>query len=149
MGQHAEKARDYFLEGYNCAQAVACAYADEMGMTEEQAALLASGFGGGMGRMREVCGAVSGAVLVYSQLRGYTDPEDQIAKTHHYARVQQFCLAFQEKWDSIVCRNLLAGLDAAKDTSPVPDARTPEYYKTRPCVRFVETAAQLLEDMLV
>ena len=74
MGQHAEKARDYFLEGYNCAQAVACAYADEMGMTEEQAALLASGFGGGMGRMREVCGAVSGAVLVYSQLRGYTDP---------------------------------------------------------------------------
>ena len=92
---------------------------------------------------------MSGAVLVYSQLRGYTDPEDQIAKTHHYARVQQLCLAFQEKWDSIVCRNLLAGLDAAKDTSPVPDARTPEYYKTRPCVRFVETAAQLLEDMLV
>ena len=149
MGLHAEKARNYFLEGYNCAQSVACAYADEMDMTEEQAAKLASGFGGGMGRMREVCGAVSGAVLVYSRLHGYSDPEDQIAKAHHYARVQQICLAFQEKWNTIICRDLLAGLDAAKDTSPAPDARTPEYYRTRPCVRFVETAAQLLEDMLL
>ena len=138
-----------FKNGYNCAQAVLLAFSDELEIDEKTLALISSSFGGGMGRMREVCGAVSGAVLVYSQLRGYTDPEDQIAKTHHYARVQQLCLAFQEKWDSIVCRNLLAGLDAAKDTSPVPDARTPEYYKTRPCVRFVETAAQLLEDMLV
>ena len=149
MERHDERAYELFLSGCNCAQAVLLAFAPDAGLTEQQALRVASSFGGGIGGMREVCGAVSGAVLVYSQLRGYTDPEDQIAKTHHYARVQQLCLAFQEKWDTIVCRNLLAGLDAAKDTSPVPDARTPEYYKTRPCVRFVETAAQLLEDMLV
>lgn len=97
MATHAEKARDNFLAGYNCAQAVACAFAEEMGMTVDQAARLASGFGGGFGRMREVCGAVSGAVLVYNCLHGYCDPEDPLEKSHHYGRVMRFCLAFQEK----------------------------------------------------
>lgn len=148
MGIHAEKARDNFLAGYNCAQSVACAYAEEMGMTAEQAARLASGFGGGIGKMRQACGAVTGAVMVYSCLRGYDDCEDSVAKAQHYARVQQFCLTFQERWGSIVCRELLAGLELKHEDTPAPEARTPEYYRTRPCVRFVESAAELLEEML-
>ncbi len=148
MANHAEKARDNFLAGYNCAQAVACAFADDMKLTEEQVARLASGFGGGIGKMRQACGAVTGAVMVYSYLRGYSDPEDPTAKAQHYARVQQFCLAFQEKWNSIICRDLLAGLQLKHEDTSAPEARTPEYYKTRPCARFVECAAQLLEDML-
>ena len=148
MATHAENARDNFLAGYNCAQALACAFAEEMGMTVDQAARLASGFGGGFGRMREVCGAVSGAVLVYNWLHGYCNPEDPLEKSHHYGRVMRFCLAFQEKWNSMICRELLAGLELKNEGSPVPEARTPEYYKTRPCVRFVGSAAQLLEEML-
>lgn len=148
MKDHALAARELFLMGYSCAQAVACAFADEMSMDMETAAKLAASFGGGMGRLREVCGAVSGALIVLGALKGYADPEDPDAKMAHYARVQDFAARFRAKHETIICRELLAGLEAAKSTDPRAEARTPEYYRTRPCVRFVETAAGILEEML-
>ena len=142
MGQHAEKARDYFLEGYNCAQAVACAYADEMGMTEEQAALLASGFGGGMARMREVCGAVSGMFMAAGLLYGSSGLSHE-EKAAHYVRLQALAAQFREKNGSILCRELLSGVKT--DGSPLPQRRTAEYYQKRPCAQLVSDAAQILE----
>ena len=148
MKNHGEAAAEYFKAGYNCAQAVACAFAEEMGMDIETAAKLTSSFGGGMGRLREVCGAVSGALFVLGALRGYTDPQSPQAKTELYTRVQDFAARFKEKHGTIICRELLAGLDAAQSTSPVAEPRTPEFYKKRPCVRFVESAGSILDEML-
>ena len=148
MKNHAETARDNFVKGYNCAQAVACAFCEELGMNEATAARLSSSFGGGMGKMREVCGAVSGALFVLGGLKGYSDPEATTGKTEHYARVQEFARRFREKHETIICRELLKNLELKKENTPEPEARTPEYYRTRPCARFVETAAQVLEDML-
>lgn len=148
MKNHAELARDNFLKGYNCAQAVAIAFSEEMGMGEEQLAKLASSFGGGFGKMREVCGAVSGAMLVYGALRGNSDPEDPVAKKEHYANVRDFASRFKAEHETIICRELLHNIGLKKESGGDPEDRTPEYYRTRPCVRFVETAATILEQML-
>ena len=148
MKNHAELARDNFLKGYNCAQAVAIAFSEEMGMGEEQLAKLASSFGGGFGKMREVCGAVSGAMLVYGALRGNSDPEDPVAKKEHYANVRAFADRFKAEHETIICRELLNNIGLKKESGGDPEERTPEYYRTRPCVRFVETAATILEQML-
>ena len=94
---HAEEAKRLFLEGYNCAQAVFCAFCDLTGLDVDAAARMASSFGGGMGRLREVCGAVSGALLALGMLRGYDDPHDPGAKAAHYRRVQEFARRFREK----------------------------------------------------
>ena len=148
MKDHARLAHENFKRGYNCAQAVAIAFADEMGMSETELAKLASSFGGGMGKMREVCGAVSGALLVYGALRGNSDPEDGEAKKQHFARVQEFAARFKAEHETIICRELLHNIGLKKDIGGDPEERTPEYYRTRPCVRFVETAATILEQML-
>ena len=148
MKNHAELARDNFLKGYNCAQAVAIAFSEEMGMGEEQLAKLASSFGGGFGKMREVCGAVSGAMLVYGALRGNSDPEDPVAKKEHYANVRAFADRFKAEHETIICRELLHNIGLKKESGGDPEDRTPEYYRTRPGVRFVETAATILEQML-
>ena len=148
MKDHARLAHENFKRGYNCAQAVAIAFADEMGMSETELAKLASSFGGGMGKMREVCGAVSGALLVYGALRGNSDPEDGEAKKQHYARVQEFAARFKAEHETIICRELLHNIGLKKESGGDPEDRTPEYYRTRPCVRFVETAATILEQML-
>ena len=148
MKDHARLAHENFKRGYNCAQAVAIAFADEMGMSETELAKLASSFGGGMGKMREVCGAVSGALLVYGALRGNSDPEDGEAKKQHYARVQEFAARFKAEHETIICRELLKNIALKKDAGGDPEERTPEYYRTRPCVRFVETAATILAQML-
>lgn len=136
----AEKAAELFVNGYNCAQAVAAAFADLMGMTQEQAAKMTSGFGGGFGRQREVCGAVSGMCLVYSALYGYEvpNPDRQMAV---YSDIQALCGQFKEKAGSIVCRDILKN----PPSDPVPSARTEEYYAQRPCVRMVYTAADILD----
>lgn len=146
MRDHKEKARELFVEGYNCAQAVFGAFCDVMGMDEETALKMASSFGAGMGRMREVCGACSGMFMVCGVLYGYSDSKDQKAKTEHYALIQKMAEQFREKHGTIVCRELLAGLKT--DTSPVPEARTAEYYKVRPCLRFVETAAEIMDGII-
>lgn len=148
MKDHAKLAHDYFKQGYNCAQAVALAFSEELGMDEAAVARLASSFGGGMGKLREVCGAVSGALMVYGALRGCDDPADSKAKAAHYAHVQDFAARFKAEHETIICRELLKNLSLKKEHTSAPEERTEEYYRVRPCVRFVETAAQVLEDML-
>ena len=118
---HVERAVELFVEGYNCAQAVAAAFGDLTGLDEKTAARMASCFGGGMGRMREVCGAVSGALMVLGIAEGYSEPKDTAAKSIHYARVREFADRFKEKCTqggqcgSIVCRDLLAGASLSNE----------------------------------
>lgn len=146
MDTHGEQARAYFLEGYNCAQAVLLAFHEELGIEKETAARLASSFGGGMGRLREVCGAVSGMFLAAGLLYGYSDPMDTAGKTAQYQRVQTLAHGFTEQNGTILCRELL-GLDHHAD-APVPSARTQEYYQKRPCADLVSDAAELLAHMI-
>lgn len=148
MKDHAALAREGFIRGYNCAQAVACAFCEELNMEEATVAKMVSGFGGGFGKLREVCGAVSGAVFVLSALKGYDDPAATSEKSAHYLLVQEFASRFKAAHDTLICRELLKNLSQEKVNSPQPQPRTPEYYHTRPCVRFVETAAQIVDELL-
>ena len=143
---HAETARTLFLQGYNCAQAVVCAFDDVTGLDRETSARLASSFGGGMGRLREVCGTVSGALLVLGLLLGYADPKDMQAKTDHYHLVQEYARRFKELNGSIICRELLKGVTTKPGSEP--EERTPEYYASRPCLRIVGEAAQIADELL-
>ncbi len=143
---HVKRARDLFLEGYNCSQAVFCAFDDLTGFNLSESARLASSFGGGMGRLREVCGTVSGALLVLGLLQGYDDPGDMEAKKNHYHLVQDFAARFKEKNGTIICRELLK--DTKVKAGNEPEGRTPEFYASRPCLRLVEEAADILEEML-
>lgn len=140
---HGEKAKKYFEQGYNCAQAVTLAFAEEMGLEPEQAAKMASSFGGGLGRLREVCGCMSGMALAAGALYGYSDPEAKEEKADHYALIQKLAGEFKERNGSIICRELLAGIN--NDTNPVPEARTDSYYKKRPCAELAYMAAEILE----
>ena len=141
---HGIKAAELFLGGYNCAQAVAVAFCDLTGLEEKQAAKMASAFGGGMGRLREVCGAVSGMLLVLGILEGYDDPTDDAAKKALYSRVQELAREFREENGSIICRELLDNPPA--DPNPTP--RTADFYTQRPCARMVLTAARILDEYL-
>ena len=148
---YTEKADALFLEGYNCAQSVFCAYTDLTGMDMDAAARLSSSFGGGLGRLREVCGAVSGAAMVLGVLEGYDDPKDPEAKKAHYELIREFAARFTEKEETIICRELLAKAEngAAKvEIGGMPQERTKEFYDTRPCPRLVHGAAAILDEML-
>ena len=142
-----EKAAELFLEGYNCAQAVFMAFSELTGVGEKTSALLSSSFGGGMGRMREVCGAVSGMFMAAGILYGYDSPEASPEKAEHYKRIQELAASFKERNGTIICRELLNGI-STQSTTHVPDDRTPEYYKKRPCTRMVEDAAEILEKYM-
>lgn len=142
----AQEAMRHFREGYNCAQSVLLTFCKEAGLGEEQAAALASSFGGGMGRLREVCGAVSGMLLAAGGICGYADPADRAAKTRHYELVQFLAEEFRQAEGSIVCRELLH-LEQKSDR-PVPEERTAEYYRKRPCAELVGRAACILERYL-
>jgi len=146
MDKKGEQAKAFFLEGYNCTQSVALAFGEETGIEKNTLLKTASSFGGGMGRMREVCGAVSGMFLVAGALYGYDDPKDLQAKKEHYARIQELAARFRARTGSIVCRELL-GLEG-KDKSPVPSERTGEYYKKRPCAEMIALAAELMEQYI-
>ena len=139
------KAAELFLSGYNCAQAVAVAFCEELGLTESQTAKMVSAFGGGMGRMREVCGAVSGMTMVLSCVFA-GDPTDHQKKKELYALIQQAAGDFKAENGSYICRELL-GL-SEKVSEPNPEARTKEYYKKRPCSELVECAAEITEKYL-
>lgn len=142
-----EMAMENFMKGYNCAQSVALAFADLVEPVErEMISKMSSSFGGGMGRLREVCGSVSGMFLILGALYGYEGPETGGPKADHYARIQELARRFEEENGSIVCRELL-GLDVKKQ-APTPEARTKEYYKKRPCKELVGCAAQILEEFL-
>lgn len=145
MTDHSRLAEEYFLKGYNCTQSVAVAFADELCIPEPQLLRMSAGFGGGFGRMREVCGAFSGIVLVISSLYGNDDPKN---KSAFYAEIQELAADFKKRCetDSIVCRELL-GLPG-RDTSPNAQARTTEYYKKRPCLSLVKAAASIAEDYI-
>ena len=132
-----------FKNGYNCAQAVLLAFSDELEIDEKTLALISSSFGGGMGRMREVCGAVSGMFMVAGLKYGYSDPSAKQEKAELYALVQKLAAGFKEKNGSIICKELLG----VSDTSPTPEPRTAAYYKKRPCVELVGDAAELLENL--
>lgn len=139
-------AYDNFLSGYNCTQAVTLAFADEIGLDKEALARLSSGFGGGMGRLREVCGTFSGVVFVVSQLYGYSEPKNLIGKKELYEKIRALAERFRADNGSIICRELL-GLEKA-EPSATPEPRTPEYYKKRPCPELCRYAANLLEEFI-
>lgn len=143
---HKQKAVDLFHEGYNCAQAVFAAFSDVMGMDLELALKLSSSFGGGMGRMREVCGACSGAFMVLGALYGNSDSSNE-SKMKHYELVRYAAEEFKKINGSIICRELLEGIDT---TTPgnVPQERTAEYYKKRPCDMLVADAAEIVERII-
>ena len=143
---HAEEAKRLFLAGYNCAQAVFCAFRDVTGLDLDTAARLSSSFGGGMGRLREVCGTVSGALMALGYIRGYADPGDREAKAAHYRLVQEYARLFREQSGSIVCRELLK--DVRVTEGGVPEERTPEFYARRPCLRLAGQAAAILDRLL-
>lgn len=139
----AEHAAELFASGYNCAQAVALAFCDLTGFSKEQTAKMLAAFGGGFGRLREVCGAVSGMTFVYGCLYGYEAPNPE-AQMKVYETEQALAAQFKEKAGSIVCREILKNPPSA----PVPSPRTEEYYASRPCVRMVYTAANILESYI-
>lgn len=143
MINHADKACELFSQGKNCSQAVMAAFCDVTDMDEEIALKLSSSFGGGMGRMREVCGACTGMFMVAGILYGYSDCDDYNQKTEHYKRIQMLAEEFKSVYGTIKCSELLKNLNT--DSSPVPEKRTEQYYKVRPCVRFVRTAAEILD----
>ncbi len=141
---HGRYAAELFLQGYNCAQSVVVAFCDLTGMEKSYAARLSSSFGGGMGRMREVCGAVSGMLLVAGLLYGYDTPGDDEIKHRHYQLVQELSGRFREQVGSIVCRDILNN----PPSDPNPTQRTAEYYQTRPCARMVLLAGSILDAYL-
>ena len=137
----AEMAQANFLKGYNCAQSVLLAFAPECGLSEETAAKLASSFGGGVARLREVCGAVSGMAMAAGLIKGYADPADRQAKIDHYALVQAMTAEFRAEFGTILCRELLKDITTTEGGEPEP--RTPEYYeKRRRCIARAAAIAQ-------
>lgn len=144
MKRH-EYAMELFHQGYNCCQSVFGAFADRYGIEKKQAMMLAQSFGAGMGRMREVCGTVSGMCLVIGMETGSDDPKNRDAKTNNYEMVRKLAGQFKEKNGSIICRELL-GLEKDTKEGAAPSERTAEYYKKRPCAELVGMAAKILEE---
>ena len=140
------QAEDLFKQGYNCAQSVFCANCDKVGIDFETGLKLASSFGGGMGRLREVCGAVSAMFMLIGLKQGYTSPNDDIAKEKHYAKVQKLAQKFEDKFGSIICRDLLGLPDGKSEAKP--SERTEQYYKERPCEEFIKYASELIQQEL-
>lgn len=153
LEERVAKARRLFKEeGYNCCQSVVLAYNDIFGIPDEVAASMASGFGGGMGRLREVCGSVSGMVLLAGFLSPATDPKNMEGRTKNYALVQELAGKSKEINGSIICRELLKGETASqkdKQESPTPSDRTPEYYKKRPCEELVGISARIIGEKII
>ena len=150
LEERVAKAKRLFKEeGYNCCQAVVLAYNDIFGVDDDTAAALSSGFGGGMGRMREVCGSVSGMVMLAGLMAPAADPSIKVDRTRNYALVQEMAEEFRATNGSIVCKELLGLVpmgshDAVAKESPEPSDRTPEYYKKRPCEELVGIAAGIV-----
>ncbi len=146
MDQHAAQARALFRQGYNCAQSVFLAFSDELGLETGWAARMVSSFGAGMGRLREVCGAVSAVFLIAGIAAGYDDPTDGAAKAAHYRRIQALAAQFRERHGTLLCRELL-GLPPGPD-DPTPSGRTAQYYAARPCEQCIADAAEIAAAFL-
>ena len=148
--ERVERARQYFLSGYNCAQAVVMTFDDVMQHSPETLAQLSAPFGGGMGRMREVCGTVSGMTMVAGAIRPAVNPQNLEERKANYALVQEFAQRFRQENGDIVCRRLL-GLEPREELreTPMPSERTTEYYRKRPCVEYVASATRIVAEYLI
>lgn len=137
---HSQRAKELFKQGYNCSQAVVASFCNELGLDFDTAVKIASSFGAGMGRLREVCGAVSGMFMVAGLKYGYIDPKDREAKATHYKLIQELAERFKMKNHSIVCRELL-GLSTTTDNQT-------SNYKKHPCIELVGDAAKITEEII-
>lgn len=142
------RAKELFTSGYNCAQAVVGAYSDLFGMKPEEAMRAAEAFGGGMGRMRLTCGAVSGMFMLASLKYSKAEPKDTQTRTKIYETVRKMAEEFKQKNGTIVCGELL-GISESAEKSARPDERTEQYYKKRPCIGCVEDCAEIAEKFLL
>lgn len=143
-----DKAVALFMEGYNCSQSIFMAFADLFEIDRETAKKISAGLGGGLGRQREVCGAVSGAALVTGYLRCANEGSDQEGKMENYVLVREFCERFKERHGgTIICREMLKIAEGQQESAK-PDERTAEYYKKRPCIKAIADAAEILESMI-
>ncbi len=140
-----EQAKELFLAGHNCAQAVLCTFCEELGMDKDTARTASACFGGGLGGQREICGAVSAMCMALSLKYAPKDPTDHAAKATFYKRIQDACNTFKQENGSIICRELL-GLSQAQQ--PAPQPRNAAYYQKRPCPDKVKSAAEILEKFL-
>ncbi len=147
MEDRVNRAVELFKSGYNCSQSVVAAFADLYGFTEEQALKMASSFGGGIGRMRETCGAACGIFLLAGLQTGTTDPKDKEGKAANYKLVQDLAAIFKNRMGSINCGELL-GLKKCDPIESTPEERTAQYYAKRPCVKIVEEAARIWAEYL-
>ncbi len=143
---HAEQAKYNFEHGCNCAQAVLLAFSDLTGLDETTALKLSSSFGGGMGRLREVCGAVTGMFMAAGLILDGGKTDSQEEKMAHYARIQALAARFREEHGSYICRELLEGVQTS--TGSAPEERTEAYYKKRPCAELCYSAAAILDAFL-
>ncbi len=142
--EYSKKAVEIFKEGYNCSQAVFAAFSEKVGLSQEQCLKLSGPFGGGFGRQREVCGAISGMLMAFGLLYGYSNLEDNNAKTELYEKTRALCKEFSDINGSIICRDILK----TAEVGGTPEKRTEQYYKERPCERCVRTAAEILEKYI-
>jgi C_GCAxxG_C_C family probable redox protein len=147
MEERIEKAVTLFKEGYNCSQSVVAAFADIYGFTHEQALRMSASFGGGIGRMRETCGAACGRFMLAGLETGAVDGADREGKAANYALVQQLAEEFKKRNGALKCAELL-GLSKKEPVVSTPEARTPQYYAKRPCVKMVEEAARIWYEYL-
>lgn len=145
MSEKSQKAKELFKSGYNCSQAVLGVFCEELGLDFDTAMKIASSFGGGMGRMREVCGTVSGMFMA-AGLAFASSSDSAVEKGEHYKRIQELAKRFKDQNGSIICRELLQGVETS--TSPVPSERTQSYYKKRPCVDLVGDAVEIFEQYI-
>ena len=146
MSVKGDRAYELFKQGYNCSQAVFGAFCEELGVDFETSVKLASGFGGGIGRMREVCGTFTGLTMAASLIYGYSDPEELETKKELYEKIRLLGDRFRQDNGSIICRELL-GLQQA-EKSAVPEARTSAYYQKRPCAELCRYAADILDEFI-
>ena len=146
MSKQGDAAYAWFLKGYNCSQSVVAAFAPQLGLTEETALRLSAGFGAGIGRMREVCGAFCGVVTVLSMV--YADPADPKDKSRMYALVQQAAEQYRSRNGSIICRELLAKAGVAPAGGTAAEERTADYYKKRPCPELCRLCADLCTEFI-
>lgn len=137
-----EKAVELFKEGFNCSQAVVGAFADKYGFTREQALRMSASFGGGIGRMRETCGAACGLFMLAGLETGSTEGAYSKGKAANYALVQELAEEFKQRNGALRCADLL-GLSKKEPIVSTPEARTNQYYAKRPCVKMVEEAARI------
>lgn len=140
-------AKQNFMNGYNCSQAILFAFCEDFGLEKETALKISEPFGGGMGRMREVCGTVTGMFMVIGLAMGNDNSKDNTTKKNVYKSVQELAAKFKEDNGSIICRELL-GFQKNNKESYVPSERTKEYYKKRPCPELCKYAADILEEYL-